>query len=265
MEQYNRYEFEGEVIEVPVYWDDHLQREVEDYEDYYKQPGHTPSGRPVLLTFEDACPYADMVDDDPASVDCGSCRHYHQFPGSLLGVCRNEKCAPAADNSTGANTVNMMAHCAAKGEFDMSENKKLNEQIAQDFYNNFQGKLEDEKLDQVVQEIKCTENKYHTQGSLINWVVYFRVTVGAYFDVKKQFTGNGGGIGFPGTQALIGDLYTNDLERLYRDTDSFEVNVTPVYTSVLFFDKSSRLLGHFQAGAISTPTSGIGGGTGSWK
>lgn len=38
MEQYNRYEFEGEVIEVPVYWDDHLQREVEDYEDYYKQP-----------------------------------------------------------------------------------------------------------------------------------------------------------------------------------------------------------------------------------
>ena len=91
MEQYNRYEFEGEVIEVPVYWDDHLQREVEDYEDYYKQPGHTPSGRPVLLTFEDACPYADMVDDAPANIDCGSCRHYHQFPGSLLGVCDHEK------------------------------------------------------------------------------------------------------------------------------------------------------------------------------
>ena len=91
MGKVNRYEFEGEVIEVPVYWDDHLQREVEDYEDYCKQPGHTPSGRPVLLTFEDACPYADMVDDDPASVDCGSCRHYHQFPGSLLGVCHNEK------------------------------------------------------------------------------------------------------------------------------------------------------------------------------
>ena len=32
-----------------------------------------------------------MVDDDPAGVDCGSCRHYHQFPGSLLGVCQNEK------------------------------------------------------------------------------------------------------------------------------------------------------------------------------
>ena len=79
MEQYNRYEFEGEVVEVPVYWDDHLQREVEDYEDYCKQPGHTPSGRPVLLTFEDACPYADMVDDDPASVDCG----FHRWPRTV--------------------------------------------------------------------------------------------------------------------------------------------------------------------------------------
>ena len=43
------------------------------------------------MNFEDACPHADMVDDDPLSIDCGSCRHYHQFPGSLLGVCRNEK------------------------------------------------------------------------------------------------------------------------------------------------------------------------------
>ena len=64
---------------------------VEDYEDYYDGPVYTPAGRPVLLTIEDACPEADMVDDDPASIDCGSCRHYHQFPSSLLGGCQNEK------------------------------------------------------------------------------------------------------------------------------------------------------------------------------
>ena len=91
MGKVNRYEFEGEVIEVPVYWDDHLQREVEDYEDYYNGPVYTQAGRPILLTIEDACPQAEMVDDDPASIDCGSCRHYHQFPGSLLGVCDHEK------------------------------------------------------------------------------------------------------------------------------------------------------------------------------
>lgn len=91
MEQVKRYEFEGEVIEVPLRWDDHLKRYIEDYEGHCKQPGHTPAGRPVLLTIEDACPHADMADGDPAGIDCGSCRHYHQFPGSLLGVCGNEQ------------------------------------------------------------------------------------------------------------------------------------------------------------------------------
>ena len=41
MEKVNRYEFEGEVIEVPVYWDDHLKRYAEDYRDYCEQPGCT--------------------------------------------------------------------------------------------------------------------------------------------------------------------------------------------------------------------------------
>ena len=68
MGKVNRYEFEGEVIEVPVYWDDHLQREVEDYEDYCKQPGHTPSGRPILLTIEDACPYRKLTELDRVTV-----------------------------------------------------------------------------------------------------------------------------------------------------------------------------------------------------
>ena len=91
MKKVNRYEFEGEVIEVPVYWDDHLQREAESYEGYYDGPVYTPAGRPILLTIEDACPYAEMVDDAPASIACGSCRHYPPFPGSLLGVCNNGK------------------------------------------------------------------------------------------------------------------------------------------------------------------------------
>ena len=91
MEKVNRYELNGEILEIPLRWDERTQSYVEDYEDYYDGPVYTPAGSPVLLTIEDACPEADMVDDDPASIDCGSCRHYHQFPGSLLGVCNNEK------------------------------------------------------------------------------------------------------------------------------------------------------------------------------
>ena len=87
----NRYELDGEVLEIPLRWDERTQNYVEDYEEYYDGPAYTPAGRPILLTIEDACPHAEMMDDDPAGIDCGSCRHYHQFPGSLLGVCTNDK------------------------------------------------------------------------------------------------------------------------------------------------------------------------------
>ena len=84
MEQVKRYAFEDEVIEVPLRWDEDTQTYVEDYKSVIENPIYSPSGRPVLLTIEDACPYTDMADADPDSIDCGSCRHYHQFPGSLL-------------------------------------------------------------------------------------------------------------------------------------------------------------------------------------
>ncbi|MDO4314501.1 MAG: hypothetical protein Q4C45_01905 [Oscillospiraceae bacterium] len=87
MEQAKRYEIEEEAVEIPLCWDERTQKYVEDYGSVIENPIYSPSGCPILLTIEDACPHADMVDDDPASIDCGSCRHYRQFPGSLLGVC----------------------------------------------------------------------------------------------------------------------------------------------------------------------------------
>ena len=67
MDKVNRYEFEGEVIEVSVCWDDGLQ-ERRRLRDYLDGTGCTPSGRPILLTIEDACPHAEMVDDDPQAL-----------------------------------------------------------------------------------------------------------------------------------------------------------------------------------------------------
>lgn len=91
MEKVNRYEFEGAVVEIPLRWDERSRQFVEDYRDFIENPVHTPAGRPILLTIEDACPYAEMVDDDPLSIDCGSCVHFRQPPDSLLGICHNEK------------------------------------------------------------------------------------------------------------------------------------------------------------------------------
>ena len=77
MEKTNRYNMEGVVLEIPLRWDEYSPKFVEDYSYFIKHPVCTPEGRPIFLTIEDACPYAEMVDDDPASIDCGSCIHFH--------------------------------------------------------------------------------------------------------------------------------------------------------------------------------------------
>lgn len=100
MKQTNRYNMEGMVLEIPLRWDEYSQTFLEDYSGFIEHPVYTPQGRPILLTIEDACPYADMVDNDPASIDCGSCVYFHQPPGSLLGVCHNEKMRANVQNPT---------------------------------------------------------------------------------------------------------------------------------------------------------------------
>ena len=67
------------------------RKEIEDYSLFIEQsPIYTPEGRPILLTIEDACTHAVMVDDDPASIDCGSCVYFRQPAESILGACHNE-------------------------------------------------------------------------------------------------------------------------------------------------------------------------------
>lgn len=97
-------------------------------------------------------------------------------------------------------------------------------------------------------------------GSIISGIFYNRIQI----DIGgARFVGNGGGLMTPGAGTLMGDIYTDDLDRLLRDTASYEVNATPVYVNVNFFDSNSTFLGSLHSGAVSTVT-GIGGGVGSW-
>lgn len=134
--------------------------------------------------------------------------------------------------------------------------------IARDFHEAMKGNYDSKQLDEAVEGIKTASQKYAANGTIASFVFYQRITV----DIKggKQFVGNAGGIGLPGGGGSWGDVYTDNLDRLYRDTHSFQFIDSGVYFTVNFFDGHSNFLGTFQAGALSVSPS-TGGGTGSWK
>jgi len=136
--------------------------------------------------------------------------------------------------------------------------------VGHDFRSAMHGKMPENDIDNVVASLANTAatTAYPANGSVASLIFYMKLQV----SVKggKTFNGHAGSLGTPGGGALFGDVYTNDINRLYRDTVSFEFQGTPVYLSILFFDGNSRLLGHFQSGAVSTVI-GAGGGSGSWS
>ncbi|GII99775.1 virulence-associated protein [Sediminihabitans luteus] len=133
--------------------------------------------------------------------------------------------------------------------------------VADDFAASVAEILPQDKIDAAAEQIRTATASYPATGSVASLVFWIRVSI----DVTggKSFVGNAGGIAVPGGGGFWGDVYTDDLDRLYRDTVSFQFNTTPVYFNVNFFDSSSTFLGSLQAGAFGTST-GTGGGSGSW-
>ncbi|EFU9193467.1 VapA/VapB family virulence-associated protein [Escherichia coli] len=121
-----------------------------------------------------------------------------------------------------------------------------------------------DQVSQILDKIASAENKYSAKTTLASAIFYIKVDTQITGEGGKHFSGNAGGLSSPGGGVLFGDLYTNDLEMLYKNTVSFQITMTPVFCSVLFFDSSSNLLGHFEGGGAST-ISGVAGGTGSWS
>ena len=134
--------------------------------------------------------------------------------------------------------------------------------LAHNFATALSGKMEDAKVNSNVQTILAATQSYPATGSIAGLIFYDKIQV-QLKDGSHTFNGNAGGIGTPGGGALIGDVYTSDLNKLVTETTSFAFTGTPVYFAVYFFDKNHNNLGSFQAGAVSTVL-GTGGGSGSW-
>jgi hypothetical protein len=136
----------------------------------------------------------------------------------------------------------------------MNEKAQL---IAKDFAEKMAGHLPDDKIKAAVDKIKTTTTSYPATGSVVLGKLYVIITDGKRFDGK---------IGSAGGGAFGGDVYTDDIERLYRDTVGFQITAGVAYASVVFFDSNSNYLGNFQGAGTGGFAGGFaGGGSGGWS
>lgn len=151
------------------------------------------------------------------------------------------------------------------------EEKALDKKtIANEFKTAMSGKLDPKQLETAQKHLMSdSATHYYATGSVVSMVFYLQFQIqindtnaGVYN--HYFFNGKGGGLSTPGGGALIGDVYTDNLEALIKNTCSMEFNCALAYTSVVFFDKSSNCLGSYQSGSVST-VAGVGGGSGNWS
>ncbi len=91
MKKSRRYELEGVVLDIPLYYDETTHMYYEDYPDLIKKPAWTEAGYRVMFVGEDACRYAESK-NERRCVDCSGCRHYRRTDEHMLiGVCGHEK------------------------------------------------------------------------------------------------------------------------------------------------------------------------------
>ncbi|WP_445721753.1 VapA/VapB family virulence-associated protein [Flavobacterium sp.] len=139
-----------------------------------------------------------------------------------------------------------------------AENLKM---MTTDFKEVVKGKMEEKQIEKIVSDMSSFTNRHAAQCPISSAVFY--VWINVIVEGGKSAVGHGGGLFTPGGGGSWGHLYTNDIERLYRDTISFQVNAAQVYLNVNFFDAHSNLLGSYHGGGIGT-VRGIGGGTTKW-
>ena len=128
----------------------------------------------------------------------------------------------------------------------------------------FADKLGEAKCDEIIETMLAADTAYAANGAIVSGVFWVQLNVDDWDGQPKAFVGEGGGVFTPGGGALIGAVYTDDLDELLDNTTRFEVNAAAAYTSGVFFDDDSNCLGSYQSGSVSTVI-GIGGGKGSWS
>ena len=89
MKKTRQHDIEGAILDIPRATTNRPGWSSRSILTFWSTLVDTPAGERVMLTIEDACPYAKLKEGGMR--DCGSCIYYRQAPGTLLGVCGHEK------------------------------------------------------------------------------------------------------------------------------------------------------------------------------
>lgn len=138
----------------------------------------------------------------------------------------------------------------------------INERTAKSIRNFLEGKLDSAEIDNINSRLEKMTEKYYHEIKILGALFYMHIWMQDDND-NWEFNGNAGVITLVSAGGAAGHIYTDDIDRLYRETTSFSYESAMVYFSVQFFNNKSELLGHFHSGGFGT--GGVGGGSGKWK
>ncbi|AOM42349.1 VapA/VapB family virulence-associated protein [Xenorhabdus hominickii] len=131
------------------------------------------------------------------------------------------------------------------------------------FSTDMQGRLEQNKIDEIIKEFILNEKNYLYKGKLTIVSYVFYSTVELAISTEWTFYGNGGAVGLLEVGSYRGALYTSDYDKLLVETHSFWYSSSLTSISLILFDKHNSYLGNFVGSGVSLVAS-IGKGLGAW-
>ncbi len=144
-------------------------------------------------------------------------------------------------------------------------NQYINE-IKTHFQNQYQCKMDSEFIENTLKSFnKLNSRQQHTITLSLKGFLFYAYLEVDDLDTDAKFTGNSGGLGL-GLSVADGSLYTASgfsFADIYKQTVSFQVNSSPAYFNVNFFNSKREILGHVQAASIGLGF--VDGGKGKWK
>jgi hypothetical protein len=128
----------------------------------------------------------------------------------------------------------------------------------------YQGKFESKKLDEhtaSLERLLATE-KVFAKAFITSFVIVQDVSVQTKGgdDIMDICVSTTGGACTGGSGVTMGDIYTEDMSALLKNTAWIGFFAAAAYLHIDFYDKDHKIIGHFEGGGVSSVIGGGGGG-----